>query len=86
MERKSAFLRNKSITVCSEQTFQSAMHLNTVGGDRPAFGDGRKRQERDFNHDVREHMKVSVNLKYSEEHMAKVETGFASFSVLVVFS
>ena len=74
MEREGAFLRKKSMTVSSEQTFQSAMHLNAVGGDRPAFGDGWERQERDFNHDVREHEKVSVNVKYSEEHTAKVET------------
>ena len=73
VERESAYIRKKSITVSSEQTFQSAMYLNAVGGDRPAFGDGWERQERDFDNDVSEQVNVSVNLKYSEEHMDKVE-------------
>ena len=37
------------------------------------FGEGLERQEQEFDCEIREQVKVSVNLKYSEEYMAKVQ-------------
>ena len=49
------------------------MRMNSVGGDRPMFGEGWERQEQEFDCEIRKLVKVSVNLKYSEEYMAKVQ-------------
>ena len=58
VDRENNFTRKKSITVVSEKTFQSAMNMNVVGGERPNFRTGWERQEKQFNSDIKEQVKV----------------------------
>ena len=74
VDRKNNFIRKKSTTVDSEKAFQSAMDMNAVGGGRPTFGTGWERQERQFNSNIKEQVKVSLTLKHNESHLEKTNT------------
>ena len=61
VDRENNFTRKKSITVVSEKTFQSAMNMNAVGEERLNFKTGWERQEKQFNSDITEQVKLSLN-------------------------
>ena len=49
VNRESHFTSKKSVTVTAEKDYQQAVRFNTLGGDRPMFGD---LWERDLNTDI----------------------------------
>ena len=73
VERESQFVRKKSISVSSESTFQHAMCMTTVGGDRPMFGQNWEKQEKEFEEAVKDQVKLSLRVKQQEEHLTKVQ-------------
>jgi hypothetical protein len=74
VNRESQFTRKKSVTVTAEIDYQQALRLNTVGGDRPMFGDLWDREERELNTDISEHVKLSTTIRTEKEFVDKINT------------
>jgi hypothetical protein len=48
--------------------------MNTVGGDRPSFGDRWERDESAFNDSIKDHVKTSCKIRSEKEHIDHVNT------------
>ena len=67
-------IRKKSVTVTAEKDYEQAMRLNTVGGDRPMFGELWQREESEFNDSIREEVKLMCHIRKETSHIEHVNT------------
>ena len=74
VNREANQTRKKSVAVTAETIYEQALRMNTVGGDRPTFGDRWEREESDFNESIKDHVKTSCKIRSEREHIDHVNT------------
>ena len=74
VNRESTQVRKRSITVVAERDFESAMRMNTVGGDRPMFGEFWEQEEQEFLKSIKDHVKIDTVIRSEEEMSEHVKT------------
>ena len=74
VNRESQYLRKQSVTVRAEDDYERAMRMNTVGGERPMFGNLWDRQETEFNEDIRQDIKTACRIRRNEKHLDHINT------------
>jgi hypothetical protein len=75
--------QGKSVTVTADKFYQQALRLNTVGGDRPMFGELWTRGERELNMVISEQLKISKTIIQKQNLWTKSKLNTHSLALRV---
>ena len=74
INREVQHIRKKSVTVTAEKDYEQAIRLNTVGGDRPMFGELWQTEESEFNDSIREQVKLIFHIRKKTSNTERINT------------
>ena len=74
VNRESSQVRKRSITVVAEKDYEHAMRMNTVGGDRPMFGQYWEQEEEEFLTSIKDQVKTNTLIRREEDMIEHVKT------------
>ena len=74
VNRESSQVRKRSITVVAKKDYEHAMRMNTVGGDRPMFGQYWEQDEEEFLTSIKDQVKTNTLIRREEDMVEHVKT------------